>query len=382
MRRRLLAALLALALAAPGPALASDALMAYLPGVVGWHVNTTFSTVALDTTTDKQAVVFHAPEAVALTHAGFRYGVRTGTPPTYRISLQGVDASGNPTGTVLGGGSPASATFTPPADATWNSTWQWVALSNSYTPARGELMAVVIDYSSGTVDGTNNGSFTYANGASIYQRATFPYPLLDTTGSWAKPTLLDPSYAVKSATRVYGVPVVAFTNLVASTSGHRVALKVTLPSGWAATWQAVGVRFNASTPAAGQTWIVGLWDSAGAVLQAVTLDSDQSASTTSDRRFHEVWWDDTPVTLSFGATYYVGIERVGSNVQLNTLEVASVDELTAFPLGASAHAATWNGSAWSDVSTQRPAIELILKDITAPVGGPPAHGTPGTVPSH
>src|SRR3990167_2686468 len=66
-----------------------------------------------------------------ITHLGFRYGLRTGTPPTYRVSLQALGGAAKPTGTVLGGGSPASATFTPPADTTWDTTWQWVALTNS-----------------------------------------------------------------------------------------------------------------------------------------------------------------------------------------------------------------------------------------------------------
>jgi hypothetical protein len=104
---------------------------------------------------------FQADTTDAITDLGFRYGARTGTPPTYRISLQGASTSGiGPDGTVLGGGSPASQTFTPPADTSINGLWQWKTLANSYTPTRGQFLCSVIEYSSGTIDGSNNSSFT------------------------------------------------------------------------------------------------------------------------------------------------------------------------------------------------------------------------------
>src|SRR5690349_18160435 len=78
---------------------------------------------------DRIAHVLQLP-ADTWTHVGFRYGARTGTPVQHKTGLQTPDASGNPDGTYLGGGSPASGTFTPPADATWDGTWQWVALAN------------------------------------------------------------------------------------------------------------------------------------------------------------------------------------------------------------------------------------------------------------
>ena len=53
------------------------------------------------------------PEADTLTTGCFLYGLRTGTPPTYRAALEAVGTDGTPDGTALGGGSPASVTFTP-----------------------------------------------------------------------------------------------------------------------------------------------------------------------------------------------------------------------------------------------------------------------------
>src|SRR5438105_4685448 len=97
----------------------------------GYQVGSSYvpTSFALDQTTDQIEYIFQAAEAITITRLGFRYGTRTGTPPTYQVSLQGVDGTGVPDGTVKGGGSPASATFTPPADATWDATWRWVTLS-------------------------------------------------------------------------------------------------------------------------------------------------------------------------------------------------------------------------------------------------------------
>src|SRR5262245_6559267 len=109
-------------------------------------LNGGFGTLALNQSTDTMEFIWDSYDnGLVISRLGFRYGTRTGTPPTYRISLQGVDGSGLPDGTIKGGGSPASATFTPPADTSWNSTWQWINLSNTYTTAnRGEKLATVI----------------------------------------------------------------------------------------------------------------------------------------------------------------------------------------------------------------------------------------------
>ncbi len=97
-----------------------------------------FSNFSLNQNTDQLEFVFQAPEAITITKLGYRYGVRTGTCPTYIHSLQGVGTDGNPDGAVKGGGSPASKTFTPPADTTFNGLFKYNTLDNAYTCARGE----------------------------------------------------------------------------------------------------------------------------------------------------------------------------------------------------------------------------------------------------
>src|SRR4051794_40309133 len=69
--------------------------------------------------------IFQADQAMIISRVGFRYGARTGTPPTHRISLQGVDqASGIPDGVIKVSTGPCSGLFTPPANTSWDGTWR------------------------------------------------------------------------------------------------------------------------------------------------------------------------------------------------------------------------------------------------------------------
>ena len=60
-----------------------------------------FGTFTLNQSTDKFVVIFQADEDATITRLGLKIGTITGT-VTWRISLQGVDASGNEDGAVLG----------------------------------------------------------------------------------------------------------------------------------------------------------------------------------------------------------------------------------------------------------------------------------------
>ena len=71
------------------------------------------STFNLDATGDKVGWVFVARESATITHLGFVLQSRTGTAPNYQISLQSVDADGNPSGTILGATSNALKVFDP-----------------------------------------------------------------------------------------------------------------------------------------------------------------------------------------------------------------------------------------------------------------------------
>jgi hypothetical protein len=334
----------------------------------------TFGTITLDGSTDAAEWIFQAYEAATITHLGFRYGARALTPPTYRISLQGV-TNATPDGTIKGGGSPASATFTPPADATWNGLWQWIALTNSYTVARGEMLAIVIAYASGTVNGTNNSSFTTR--VNLPTTQALPYAIENNAGSRTNQAQC-PVFGYKSASMVYGNPweTSTLTQFSSDSTPDEYALRFVVPAGLADTYKVRGIRITIRTPAASKTVLVTLYDTDGTTaLQTMTWDGD-TVSASASERIAEFFFDEVSLsTLTCGSVYRIGFapQETSSGFALRTLDVESNAELAAFPGGTDWYLDTrTNGGAWTDDSTvnfRRPIAELILADITEPAGG-------------
>lgn len=334
-----------------------------------------FTNHSLDATTDGVAFVFQARDTNPITHIGFRYGARTGTPPTYVATLEGVSTTtGAPDGSDLGGGSATAKTFTPPADATWDGTWQWIALTNSYTPTLGQVLCFTIRYSSGTVDASNFSSITRTlNDLGPTVNLRFPYTSVLTAGTWAN-SATHTVFGVRTAATRYGFIAESIEGTrTASTVGHRQAMKFTLPAGSGDTFKVRGVRFSGSLAgAAGKTPVLALWSGASA-LQNITLDTEQNANASiSGVRTYQYFFDDSS-TLSFGTTYYIGLEvadATNGGVILQGIGIAAAEDGDAYPGGASNFIlSNYNGSSWTDDATIRPLVELILEDVTEPAGG-------------
>jgi hypothetical protein len=336
----------------------------------------TFNLHTVDASNDGVGWAIQARDTAAITHIGFRYGARTGTPPVFVATLEGISATtGLPDGTDLGGGSPTAKTFTPPADATWDATWQWIALTNAYTPTgRGQIIVPTIRYSSGTIDASNLSTFTsHTSGVSTGSAAFFPNAYRLTAGTWARQGSI-PCVALRTASTRYGFPIVsAYSTRSASTVGHRQAMKFTLPAGSGATKTIRGVRFFGSLAAGtGKNPVLGLWN-AGGLLQGLTLDSDWGLLPTSANVAYEFYFDEATLSaLDFGTAYYIGMEvadAANGGVLINGVQLDNASDLDAYPGGANFHFATFDGSSWSDDTTVRPFVELILDDITEPAGG-------------
>ena len=108
----------------------------------------------LDGSGDKVAAKKVASEAKQITHIVVRVDAITGTPPTYAARLETI-SSFVPSGTLVAAG--ASGTFTPAAANTVHE----VALSTPWTPSINDEFAVVIEYSSGTINSSNRAEITY-----------------------------------------------------------------------------------------------------------------------------------------------------------------------------------------------------------------------------
>lgn len=359
------------------------------PWALAWEASLdTFVNLSLAAAGNRIGWVFQAPEAATITRLGFRHASLAGTPPTYRISLQGVDATGLPDGTVKGGASPASVTFTPTGVGGFGTgTWHWITLVNSFAVARGDFLAVVIDYSSGIIDGTNFSSFTYAINSGGAIVSGLPYGLTDTTGTWAKATGNFPLWGFGSSTLAYGVAGLTATSGVNITNIAEIGMRFLLPAEWGDTFQVVGARWQGSTATGGRLISLTLYSGGDAasptILQQVEIDTDVVAIVATVDKPQEVYFDEATLTaLNFGTAYHIALAHNSAAATLPNLRVWDVN--------AAADWDAWRGrqifseinraistyppsgddtNAFTNTATRRPMMELILADITEPVGG-------------
>lgn len=316
---------------------------------------------------------FQARAASPISKLFFRYGTRVGTPPTYRISLQSLNASGLPDGTVLGGGSPASATFRPPASAAWDGSGQWITLANTYTPTLNQILCVVIEYdtvAANTIDGLNNGSFCRGIQSLSTLANQLPYGMTNTSGTWSKITGdSNVCFAVEDGIGVYGFPFVSSHTSTLTTSGHRHAAAITLPSGLGQTYTVSSFLVSAArVGSAAGTAIFGIWNSAGTQLASGgTYDADHAGNTTNAGVYRVILT--SPVTLNYGTKYYFGIESTGSPINVFGINLVNAADRAAYPLGTNRAWASWDGSVWTETTTRLPYVDLVFDDITVPSGG-------------
>jgi len=343
----------------------SDAQKLSLFGVIGPIRGSSISGFSLDAADESIAFCFHAQTTDPITHVGLRFISRTGTTSlSYVVSLEALDASGNPDGVAL-----ASAVISAPGNSSLNGVWQWIALSSSYSPsAIGQPLAVVVRYSSGTISGSNFVSFTSLwPGFGHSSGNGFPYRSTLTASAWTKS---DNSFAYgyKTASSVYGKPAQALFTTTTSTTGQRQAAKINIPTTFGTSFKIRGVLALIRAANASQSYKIGIWNSAGTELaSAIGTDADQSSTVAAEATV-EAFFSSMP-TLTTGVDYYYGIESVsGSTVGLRGQTMASADDRAAFPLGLHRCLSTWNGSSWTDDTTTLPMLELILDDITVPSG--------------
>jgi hypothetical protein len=314
------------------------------------------------------AFLCQASTVNAITRIRFRFGSRTGTPPSYVVTLETVGADGRPSGTDIGGGSPTATVFTPPASTAWDGTIQEITLENSWTPtARSDWFWVTIRHSSGTVDAGNFGSFT-STFNSIRAAATHTRGFATLSGgTWTLSGQVG-NVAFGTATELFGILFLTFySTATANTAGHRSGVYFTLPSGFGSTYQVRGISFTGKGAAASGSYKVCIWDTSGTEITSVTVDADISQGATSNRQIEVLF--DTLATLSFGTKYYAGIEVISGTVYVSGLLCGDADGKSIFPLGSLTGLATYNGTSWTETATTHILFELLFEDITVPSGG-------------
>jgi hypothetical protein len=327
-----------------------------------------------------------------ITHVGFRLGTVTGTPGanSYRVGIQGVNSSGEPDGTFLGGGSPASATFTPSSGNA--NTWQWVALTNSISINRGALTALVLERATAT-DAANCIAAAYGH-TRAFARAGIPYGLTNNASAWAKQpgngSNAEPAMGCKSASAVYGKP--AKNQFIYSdTYGATVeaGMYFTIPTNFASTFKVKGVEFIGLTPPSGTgVHYATLYENpvTGTIAiptggQSNATDNDAVAQAESTDRFMKFLFTGTLPTLSAGTEYGIGLAVTGSaHMALACLELQSAADGDAWQWGQQTGFMTRtlntdfppssnDTNNFTKTATKRPLMRLLLADVTAPSGG-------------
>jgi hypothetical protein len=327
-----------------------------------------FTNQTLSATSHKLAFGFIAEATTTINALGLRLAAQTGTSPTYQVEIQGLDGLGMPDGVGLVG---SSATFNPASLGWTANTFRWIPITG-VNLTRGNPYAMVVRYSSGTIDASNNASFSANQTAAAPESIGLPYPMVDTGTGWTKSALAgEPIFGYRSPTQTFGSPFQGWITGSLSTNGQRAALKLMLDSDWGQLFSVRGLMLQFCPITTGGTAKVGIWNAAGTELASCTLDTDHTGLATSIKQLR-AFFSAAPL-LNFGTPYYYGIERVAtSTLSPRYLEVCDNRDLEAYPFGSSAVLSTWNGSTWTDVLTQTFPVTLLFDSWTIPPASGPA----------
>jgi hypothetical protein len=333
-----------------------------VPGMIAAIGTNTASvtSITIDATGDAAEWVFQAEEDATITDIGFRYTTKgAGAPPLYTAALKNVTSG------VPGSTTHASGTFTPPNDATWNSTWQWIALGSSFNVTRGTKYGITI-----STAGTPNSDLFGLAMPTGFTSYNFPCAILNNNGTRARQTGV-PLFAYRSASKTYGFPGLTFTNVSyndgSSPDEHGIAF--TLDAGIGDTYQISGVHLIAAVSSVVGNVTASLETTGGTVLATATLAKVEINSTT--RRVVRFLFTGTLPSLSFGTEYYLYFKSDdANNFQPSSITLPASADADAMPGGAQfAYVTRNNGGSATEDATRRLIADLILADITEPVGG-------------
>lgn len=312
--------------------------------------------------------IYQAPRTETITGMIIPYVSKVGTTPNFRASIQTLSSAGDSSGTVLGGGTPASKIFSPTSLAWANNTNNEVLFDNSYNVTQGEWLATVIDYSSGTIDASNSATFQYYG--SSFRDFGSPYSV-DFQAAFTKRTGL-PLISYKSASRVVGYPIqaVSTVNINSGAGASEVAARVVIPS-WIGSATIRGIRWlgspGANTTLALKCYSGGATTDITALATQSGIDSDFRGST---NRIQTYMFGTSPTVVG-GSIYRFSILAEGAvTSSLIFTTHASLAHTDYFPMGQNVHySSRVGGGNWTDITTNRLFMSLLLDDITAPSGG-------------
>ena len=331
---------------------------------------------------DKCAGTFQAPEDITVTELGVYVNSVTGTPPTYIIQAETIAANGAPSGTLHTAN--ASGTFTPTAAG-----WNWVTLTSSFALSMGDEFAIVVEYSSGTQDGTNFAQFTTGERTRHGFNMAFPLAWTTTDGgtTWSHVEDVYPNFGFRDASSTFGgvVTNAGNTNITNATErGVRFNLN-RAPFG--RQFQIAGVFAQIRTFPTASEFYLSLYDSDGTtVLQQKVFDTDLFRSLSTGTRNVELYFEDTNFSIADLDTetdYYIGFatnQATSGGIYFLDVDPSNVRGLDSFHGGDGNHfvhvtrthspaltaAPTDGGPAWTVNNWRTQLVGLIMRDMSPP----------------
>jgi hypothetical protein len=317
----------------------------------------------LDETTTKHAFILQAPKTGNIRKVGFTTGsVTTGV--SLGVRIETVNSSGNPSGTLWGTNTNASQTINDTDDNTWFLT----QLTADAAVNKGDTFAVVFDNPSGA------GELTLWWWIRLYGGLHVPAGKFFQSSVWGSEFEVQPAimleYSDSSRPIVQGTAPVAdltFYGFDSGTTPDERGIIFTMPFRCRArgAWM-VGL------PNAGGTYRLRLYDTDGSatLAQTASLDGDVKTHASNFRSAYVEFA--SSVELQAGSTYRLTLlpETTGNDVGLLAVVVDQAAHLDAWPGGqAIHHTHRTNAGAWTQVTTERPVMGLVLDQVDDGAGG-------------
>ncbi len=325
----------------------------------GSYYNYSSGSYIIDASGKKTGIVFQVPESCDITGMS-AYCSGVASPPAYKFTLEGVDASGQPDGSVKA----TTAEFTPGGVGT-----EAHSFLAAYTATQGEILAGCWEYSSGTVSASNDATFTSYIKTVRYNM--FPYMAEYNGSSWTKDIDSFPAFVLQTdeAFDIGGIFNIGAGVKSFTTTGERFAQRVLIPADEDIELHVDGFYFTGDIEAStGNTYKAGVWNAAGAEVAAVSIDSSQQATYMSGYASRQITFT-SDATISAGDIFYIGFENTGENLSVDYAQPMGADGLKSWPGGAAFYASFWNGSSWADDLTKRLCLNPTLSSFHGTGGG-------------
>lgn len=312
------------------------------------------SSATLDAAGEKIAYITYVPEDGTITHVTFRVAGLT-TAQTLRVSLQTLDASGNPSGTLYGG-STAGTQASPTAN-----TWYRVALGTGATAVGGDRIAIVVEWDA-TAGNLNVN--TYLSPASFGPQPVYIAEF--TTGAWVKTRTRLGMFALDYNGTYY--PMIASPVVTGSEAYHDGLTNDERGNRFVLPFKAraIGAWFHGQIFSTAGSGDVKLY---GETTESVSL-AYASLASPSDYHTHYVYFAN-PVSLNASTTYRLALRATHATEYVGILVGTATDNATlgAFDWGINSYyTARGNDGAWTDTTNKVSIMGLILDQLSDDAG--------------